>query len=122
MTRASEAIKIVAWVDPEDLCSECKAVRVNVNVGSVCPNGHGKIFPFIDEECSAFRWLRRLPFATLIHEESAYWITGEDGYWKKKSIDVCPAFSPAFSRGSEKIVIAKIGDCPYEFEPINSSR
>lgn len=42
----------MAFPDAESMdvlyhCPECGALRVNMVMGSVCPNGHGKIFPKI---------------------------------------------------------------------------
>ncbi|TWU22483.1 hypothetical protein Pla52o_35390 [Novipirellula galeiformis] len=30
-------------------CKECGEIRVNTPSGSVCPNGHGRIFPPVEE-------------------------------------------------------------------------
>lgn len=81
-------------------CPECGAIRINLVAGrwSVCPNGHGRLYPPIRRRDVAktekARWLASIPVATLVEIRvpyarkpgerivRAYRVGGQEGLWR----------------------------------------
>lgn len=84
-------------------CKECGKIRMNTPSGSVCPDGHGKLYPSVSARAkrAVLRWreIRDLPEPTPAFQFKNIWkIEGEKGYFKRVT-----RWEAGRSNGSKKV-------------------
>lgn len=70
-------------------CAVCGKRRMNTPSGSVCPDGHGRLFPKIParelSRIERMEWIESLPTAHPMGD-GFYRVDGAHGYWVKQAV------------------------------------
>jgi hypothetical protein len=76
---------MVKFFESSVCCSECKSLRINSSPDhSVCPNGHGRLFPPLTNGVIQLAFETTLPNAERPTKRLLFTIPGHDGVWKMR--------------------------------------